>query len=104
MALGNFSLDLSKFVEKAGMKPEKVRKKVSFDIHSRIKARTPVDTGRAKAGWMLQIGGSEDLIFNNVEYINMLEYGHSQQAPAGMVRVTIAEFQAFVAAAVASLG
>jgi len=32
------------------------------------------------------------MIYNNVEYIVPLEYGHSrQQAPQGMVRVSIAD-------------
>ena len=30
---------------------------------------------------------------NNVPYAYPLEFGHSQQAPGGMVRVTAAEFQ-----------
>jgi len=42
------------------------------------------------------------VLLNNVPYIGVLEYGResgapgSMQAPAGMVRVTIAEFQALV--------
>ena len=40
---------------------------------------------------------------NNVEYIGPLEYGTSQQAPRGMVRVTVAEFDAFVKMAAAKL-
>jgi hypothetical protein len=47
-------------------------------------------------------------LVNNVEYISFLEYGtapygFSRQAPAGMVRITLAEFHAYVAKAVASL-
>lgn len=33
-------------------------------------------------------------IYNNVRYIKRLEDGHSTQAPAGMVKVSIAEIQA----------
>jgi len=40
---------------------------------------------------------------NNVPYILPLEYGSSQQAPAGMVRLTLAEYQRFVDEAVRSL-
>ena len=41
-------------------------------------------------------------IYNNTRYIIPLEYGHSrEQAPAGMVRVTLARLQAYVAAAAA---
>ena len=35
-------------------------------------------------------------VVNNVEYIRALEYGHSQQAPQGMVRVTVAQWPAIV--------
>ncbi len=40
---------------------------------------------------------------NNVPYILPLEYGSSGQAPAGMVRITLAEYQRFVDEAVKSL-
>jgi hypothetical protein len=40
-------------------------------------------------------------IFNNLVYIVPLEYGHSDQAPNGMVRRAIAEFQALIAKAAA---
>jgi len=36
-------------------------------------------------------------LVNNLHYITRLEYGWSKQAPVGMVRVTIAEFQATIA-------
>lgn len=40
------------------------------------------------------IDGSQQIfILNNVEYIEALEEGHSQQAPAGMVRISIAEVE-----------
>lgn len=39
-----------------------------------------------------------DVIYlvNNLEYARALEYGHSQQAPAGMVRLSIEEFNSVV--------
>ena len=162
---GTFTLDLTKFVEKAKGNATLVVKKVAFDMFSRIVQRTPVDTGRARANWQIGInsipsssisfgfktgkqgwgaggktgfggivraeGGASanadlgvvgregknlspfkigDIIYlaNNVGYITFLEYGtgkggFSKQAPMGMVRITITEFQNFVAAAVASL-
>jgi hypothetical protein len=150
----NFSFDLTKFCEKANKSADTVVRKVIFDIFSRIIQRTPVDTGRARAGWQVSInsqatgsdpgaqpktkmkkgeGASVSLqprkqtnkdvgasiasfkvgdtawMANNVEYIQHLEYGtakygFSRQAPAGMVRVTMAEYQAYIANALASLG
>ena len=47
----------------------------------------------------LKLGDTAYLV-NNLPYAVPLEYGHSSQAPAGMVRVTIAEFQQIVEAAV----
>lgn len=81
--------------------------------------KTPVDTGTAQNSWGVEIGdepsdeaqtsgspttieaakirqadlGDVIHIFNNVRYIRPLENGHSQQAPQGMVSVTLAELQ-----------
>lgn len=43
-------------------------------------------------------------IWNNVHYIIYLEYGHSQQAPTGMVRVTLAAWTAIVNGAASAWG
>lgn len=59
---------------------------------AKIQKRTPVDTGRARAGWQIAKPDKYTaLIYNSVEYIVYLEYGHSQQAPRGMVRLTAKE-------------
>lgn len=42
-------------------------------------------------------------ITNSLPYAIPVEYGHSSQAPTGMVRVTVAEWQGFVDQAVRSL-
>ena len=137
MAMGQFSLDLSKFAKKAGVSFDLVVKKVVFDIYTRVAMQTAVDTGRARGGWQIggtmgsgqteakdktptgtpnpgwgELGKIKELItkaqvigyiYNNVEYIGPLEYGHSQQAPRGMVRVTLTEFQSFINKAAAAL-
>lgn len=89
---------------------------------------TPVDTGRAKAGWaraLEELGGTfheegrdpkaisdgkkrgglryrtgkrkGDMgyvaITNNVKYIVFLEYGYSDQAPAGFIRITLEDLR-----------
>jgi len=91
-------------------------------MFNRIIEDTPVDTGFARASWWKAVGvvgehpsppskGSigglqrplkgqvrlESSVFlaNNTEYIERLEYGHSQQAPQGMVRVNLAESARF---------
>src|SRR5215207_9240119 len=119
----SFSLDISRFAEKAAERAEAIVRKVALDLFSRIVHRTPVDTGRARANWQLAIGsvpsgtlelddkagtatvsrafaaaqgwrpGERILLVNNLPYIIPLEYGHSSQAPSGMARVSVAEFQ-----------
>lgn len=46
--------------------------------------------------FMLERIGDTIVIHNNVEYIEPLENGHSQQAPAGMVAVSLQEFNQFM--------
>jgi len=100
-----------------------VSQKIALDGLTRVVNRTPVDTGRARGGWQVGLGaepedetGREDkdgnptiadgsdvidraepfqsiAIANNVEYIEFLEDGTSQQAPEGMVAVTLAELE-----------
>lgn len=103
-------------------------RKTALEFCKRVIEKTPVDTGRARAGWHAllvdeglppQIHGTnvrqeavaEGLaegtwreggffgadqfieIINGVDYIIDLEYGRSDQAPAGMMRVTFAELK-----------
>ncbi len=89
--MSRFTDDISKFRAKVQARASEVVRKVGFDLHGRIVERTPVDTGRAKAGWALDVRPEMTIIYNNVEYIVPLEYGHSKQAPQGMVRVSIAD-------------
>lgn len=120
---GTFALSVKKWAQKTGIDIETVKKKLAFDIAVRLIMRTPVDTGRARANWMMSIGSadltttddtdkagrstyshmsqvlqstdskdSSIFITNSLPYIARLEYGYSQQAPEGMVRLTLAEF------------
>ncbi len=89
--MSRFTDDIARFRAKVASRVDQVIKKVGFDLHSLIVERTPHDTGRAKAGWALDARPEMTIIYNNVEYIVPLEYGHSKQAPQGMVRVSIAD-------------
>lgn len=58
--------------------------KTTLDVERDLKMATPVDTGRARNGWIstaptvpYQVG----IVENNVEYIGRLNNGHSKQAP-----------------------
>lgn len=99
-----------------------LQKRIALDLLNRIVFRTPVDTGRARGGWQVSRGGPQRrlgepdrdgsatvsrgesvvralkpynnlAIYNNVFYIQFLENGYSQQAPSGMVGISVAEVE-----------
>lgn len=107
-------------------------RKIAIDAFTRIVIRSPVDTGRFRGNWQVSIenipSGSSDtgksegevigeinsvvgqmrvgqsiFFVNNLPYARRLEYGWSKQAPNGMVRLTVQEFQPIVDAIVAQL-
>ena len=114
-----FSAQIEAFAEKIKAAPAVVQKKIAIDLWSSITRRTPVDTGRARANWFLNVGAPSQrvdeypdaktgsvpapelpdiskvdgyqpvFIINNLPYIEALENGHSKQAPNGMVRLAI---------------
>ena len=123
---GTFTMDISRFCKNANTDIQTVIRKISFEAFKRVVLRTPVDTGRARANWGVKVGSpttyiieSEDksgsatlaaaqdgvmgwdctgsiFLCNTLPYISSLEYGHSKQAPQGMVRLTIEEMQAWI--------
>ena len=118
----SFTLDIKNFVEKAKKNPETVARQVSFKLFSAVIKASPVDTGRFRMNWQTAgavapsgiidgtdkggaaaIGNAASYIFaasdwneftltNNLPYAERLEYGWSNQAPQGMVRVNVARF------------
>ncbi len=111
-----FSEEIKKFKIKTTEKADQIAKKVGMDLHSRIIARCPVDTGRLRANNQLAIGakpsgtttsvgvpssgaissytvGDDIWIANNLEYAVPVEYGgeHGKrmQRPEGFFRVSI---------------
>lgn len=129
MALGNFELDIQKFVAKAKGNIDIVIRKIALDLFRRVIMKSPVDTGRFKGNWQVAIGsipagvlaiddktgsatiskmtaavlglkaGQVIYLVNNLEYALPLEYGHSKQAPAGVVRITVQEYPQVVSKA-----
>lgn len=113
-----FRARFAKRIEKAKGKFELFVTKLAVDIDARLVQKSPVDTGRFKANWVvgngfvnntttesLQAASNEPLInsikvngqtiylTNSLPYANRLEYGWSKQAPKGMVRTTLVELQ-----------
>ena len=123
----SFSDDMNAYAKKAGASLEETTRAVALELFGSIIKDTPVDTGRARGNWQTSIGapasgevdrlgereslselGSEagkfgggQVIYlsNNLPYIQRLELGWSDQAPAGMVRKNIARIQQIVAKA-----
>ena len=97
--------------------------RISLEVFQRVILRSPVDTGRFRGNWQVGIGriptGTLDLndktgqatiskaqaaalsleagqsitLVNNLPYAQRLEDGWSAQAPAGMVALTVQDFQ-----------
>jgi hypothetical protein len=123
---GNFGLQLAEFAEQAKEAVDASLREVVIEIGNSLIRMSPVDTGRFRGNWQFSIDtpaggtladldptGTETLarltgdsilfkagetayIVNNLPYAIPLEYGHSDQAPGGMVRITLARFQRIV--------
>jgi hypothetical protein len=116
----SFADDLSKYCQAAGDKIDLVVRKSALELQASMIAKSPVDTGRFKSNWQCGLGGmnletaatagSDALgrtevvlqgyrpgqtiwLTNNLPYAKRLENGWSQQAPSGMVRLTVQDFK-----------
>ena len=117
-----FSIDLTRWgtsLEKE-QAPQFIRK-IALELLKKVTMKSPVDTGRFRANWMVGIGGADETttdstvndammrgsivltgyktlkqihISNNLPYAAALEHGHSQQAPLGVAEVSVAEIEA----------
>lgn len=128
--LGSFELDMSRLIAHTNANINTVTKKVVLDIARSVIRKSPVDTGRFKGNWQYsaeempagvtdihdetgagtqvhiasqipqQAAGKLHWIVNNLPYSIALENGHSNQAPRGMVGLTVSEYQSLVQHAV----
>lgn len=128
-----FTAQIAAFVEKAQGNIDLVVRKIALDMFKSVIVKSPVDTGRFKGNWQVNIGsvpagtvaiddkagtatiakvtaatmnlkaGQVIYLVNNLAYARKLEYGHSKQAPNGMVRLTIAQWNRVVEGAAASV-
>ncbi len=120
-----FTADLRKFAELAGKSLDQTCRGVAIKWFSSTVMATPVDTGRLRGNWLLtrdqpatgmsarldpsgaavisditlRVGGvgTVNYLTNNLPYAEAIEYGHSKQAPEGMVRVNFARIKAIIA-------
>jgi len=70
---------------------EKLIDLVAKDTKDVAVKNTPIDKGRARRGWRLEGAFQEKRIVNRVPYIDVLEKGHSKQAPRGILGPTLRE-------------
>lgn len=130
MNQGSFALSLAEFAEQAKEAIDSSLREIVIEIGASVIRMSPVDTGRFRGNWQFSIGAPEHgqldrldkngsaataelvngaiqfkagetaYIVNNLPYAIPLEYGHSDQAPGGMVRITLERFQRIVLEAV----
>lgn len=58
-------------------------------FYEEVKKATPIDKGKARRGWNLYRKDTTWHVNNRVPYINVLEKGHSKQAPNGIIQPAI---------------
>lgn len=127
----SLAADLAKIAARNKAKLLKVAQNSLMRVGGAIVLKSPVDTGRFRANWMSAYGGVDSsttesisnsgaesigrlnaklngldvgqvvYFTNSLPYAEKLEYGYSQQAPAGMVRLSVANWQSIVAEEVA---
>ena len=132
--MSSFGDQLRAFERKTIDKMERAARKIVLDAFSEVIMMSPVDTGRFRGNWQTAIGsvpsgtievldpdgniviakvagvtaGMEigDVVYmaNNLPYAQRLEDGWSQQAPAGMVRLTVQRFQPIADAVIRQIG
>lgn len=127
---GSFAQQLQEFRDETLDTMDEVFRRVMIEIGTTVIRLSPVDTGRFRGNWQFTVDapasasldnydpdghetiaklvadvqqlsyGQTAYLVNNLIYAIPLEYGHSGQAPAGMVRITLAGFQQMVEQAV----
>lgn len=65
--------------------------RVAEETRSVAVTKTPIDKGRARRGWRTEKRSHGYSVVNRVPYIDLLERGHSQQSPNGIVGPTVRE-------------
>lgn len=125
----SFIDQVAQFAQKARDSINETQRAIVLELFSSVIMDTPVDTGRSRGEWLtssgtpvttlanrLDMSGLEAVtdivaaipksgditmyLTNNLPYIGALEYGHSNQAPSGMVRKNIARLEKIIASAI----
>lgn len=121
-----FNVEWDRAILKAKKNIQKIIREASGELFADIILYTPVDTGALRGAWVASLNSPDlkdvdtldkvgadtafkalyaisqfkvgDTIYmaNNKDYAEYIEYGHSSQAPAGMVRVNIIRFNSIL--------
>jgi len=124
----SFNKDIEAFKNKAEKAASAIVRGSFLAIVGKIIVRTPVDTGRLRGNWITTVNnpstrqlsdkdksgrkavgfaketskafklGESLFMVNNLPYVGPIENGSSQQAPSGMVKVSILGLQGVVSA------
>lgn len=85
----------------------KIQQEAARMLYNNIVRRTPVGNpslwnppywpkgyvpGALKAAWIIEISGDTVTVSNPLPYAERVEYGYSTQAPAGMMRISLLEW------------
>ena len=122
-----FTVSLTALAEKFKADIETVARKSTADVFRAVVQKSPVDTGRFRANWNVSFGAADytatastaqgrgaqeaakalalpvgGIVYlaNGLPYASRLENGYSKQAPSGMVRLSVIEFDTFVQQAI----
>lgn len=120
------------FQKRAEDNMDQTTRSVALTLFTAVVRRSPVDTGRFRGNWSVQVdqtpqikevddksgdatiskaqsdlvgkkAGDRIMLLNHLPYSIELENGHSDQAPRGMVKLTVTNFINYVNRAVQGL-
>ena len=117
----SFTSQLKAFTDKTEKNGDKIFRGTCISLFTNIVKRTPVDTGRLRGNWQTDVNkpkagevsrlgqgaalsevvseaskaslGDSVYMVNNLPYAKKIEEGSSTQAPLGMVRIAVVEFE-----------
>lgn len=132
--MGRFTVALKGYEDRTSDKLDRVVYLFVLELRTRLILRSPVDTGRFRNNWQLGVeyaptgvieaadrsgqaasdriraampvkaAGRRYYLVNNLPYAQSLEDGGSQQAPAGVVKITVVEAPQILDRVVAAVG
>lgn len=86
-----FAATLTAFADQVSAAIEPGAEQLAGQIRDRAAARTPVKTGRARAGWVVVPGPDGPRVENEVPYIGELEDGTAHHTGHHMLAIAIEE-------------